>query len=214
MVFRLSCGCGCTPTLRRTCVSGCELEHTWCPAPPLGWVEEGALASYIAACLPDARAGSRVRDPAAIGGASTPQLRMAFGRICETAPTATTIFRWLWWRRAAAWYTCYGRRALSEADCAITSPGKTANESHGEHFFSADPPWPICGGCCVRRVAAEHRGVTLGDALAGGRYQLSALLGFSNFSSVWLARDRDTGRALALKVSAAPPQVNGVGKDR
>lgn len=43
--------------------------------------------------------------------------------------------------------------------------------------------------------------MTLGDVLDGGRYQLTGLLGFSHFSSVWLAKDKYNARhPVALKV--------------
>ena len=60
---------------------------------------------------------------------------------------------------------------------------------------------------------ATERGVTLGDELGeGGRYRLAGLLGFSDLSSVWLARSRrrrcsghnaDEHRTVAIKVRMA-----------
>ena len=46
--------------------------------------------------------------------------------------------------------------------------------------------------------------MTLGDVLGeGGRYRVINLLAFSNFSSVWLAKDRIKGGMAALKVGCS-----------
>ena len=52
--------------------------------------------------------------------------------------------------------------------------------------------------------AASTRGITLGNQLQGDRYTVKDLLGFSSFSSTWLATDQQqrgkSNAAVALKV--------------
>jgi hypothetical protein len=49
----------------------------------------------------------------------------------------------------------------------------------------------------------DGRGITLGDEIKDGRYKIQGLLGFSNFSSVWLAKDSQLRSKVAVKVRAS-----------
>ncbi|EJD48363.1 kinase-like protein [Auricularia subglabra TFB-10046 SS5] len=47
--------------------------------------------------------------------------------------------------------------------------------------------------------------VRLGDQLGGGRYEILNKLGYGGYSTVWLARDGDLQRLVAVKVTVATP---------
>ena len=52
------------------------------------------------------------------------------------------------------------------------------------------------------RVGGYHPTI-IGDTFHGGRYEVAHKLGFGGYSTIWLARDRQLQKYVALKILAA-----------
>ncbi|GAX78886.1 hypothetical protein CEUSTIGMA_g6325.t1 [Chlamydomonas eustigma] len=60
----------------------------------------------------------------------------------------------------------------------------------------------IRGTAALIDAVGDDRGITIGDVLKDGRYRIQGLLGFSNFSSVWLAKDSHLRTNVAIKATS------------
>ncbi|KAJ0413153.1 kinase-like domain-containing protein [Aspergillus carlsbadensis] len=54
----------------------------------------------------------------------------------------------------------------------------------------------------------KYHPVNFGDTLKGSRYRVIRKLGYGSYSTVWLARDQELNRHVALKIPIADPEIS------